>query len=247
MTIYCYESIYEKNNYGRMVTTTKRSVSVESVKELIELENYDKLNKLNFSDHYKSNDKIKFLPRLPNELIELDCSNNLLRRLPDLPPNLKILRCYNNILIELPNKLPKTLKYINCCDNRIEYLPMCLNDSCFINNLLSRNCCVMRCRGCENIRKINNYKYVCCYCGRNATMYGKLVFNENPVHIIINKKISCRNKFGGKVVKYFERQLNYKKFVTKIEEWFLECKYNPKYKYCRENLIMKDYNSLYLN
>jgi hypothetical protein len=26
------------------------------------------------------------------------------------------------------------------------------------------------------------------------------------------------------------------KFANKISEWFLECKYNPKYKYCKDRL-----------
>ena len=29
-----------------------------------------------------------------------------------------------------------------------------------------------------------------------------------------------------------------------IGEWFLECKYNPKYKYCKDRLI-KEYEELY--
>ena len=32
--------------------------------------------------------------------------------------------------------------------------------------------------------------------------------------------------------------------VQKIEEWFLECKYNPKYLYCQKRL-KNEYNELY--
>ena len=35
------------------------------------------------------------------------------------------------------------------------------------------------------------------------------------------------------------------KAIGKIENWFLDCKYNPKYKYCREKVVMKGYNSIY--
>ena len=33
-------------------------------------------------------------------------------------------------------------------------------------------------------------------------------------------------------------------FSNKIGEWFLECKYNPKYKYCRDR-VDKEYNELF--
>ena len=32
--------------------------------------------------------------------------------------------------------------------------------------------------------------------------------------------------------------------VLIIEEWFLECKYNPKYKYCKD-WLKKSFNELY--
>ena len=46
---------------------------------------------------------------------------------------------------------------------------------------------------------------------------------------------------------YMSNNYKYIEFVKKIEEWWLECKYNPKYKYCREKTVMKDYNELYNN
>ena len=36
----------------------------------------------------------------------------------------------------------------------------------------------------------------------------------------------------------------YKKQSNIIGEWFLDCKYNPKYKYCR-NMVNRGYDSLY--
>jgi len=35
-----------------------------------------------------------------------------------------------------------------------------------------------------------------------------------------------------------------RKFTNKIGNWFLDCKYNPKYSYCRKRL-MKEYEELY--
>lgn len=38
----------------------------------------------------------------------------------------------------------------------------------------------------------------------------------------------------------------YRKFVRRIENWFLECKYNPKYAYCKRRLE-KECKELYEN
>ena len=42
------------------------------------------------------------------------------------------------------------------------------------------------------------------------------------------------------------KTLRYKWAVRVIGKWFLECKYNPLYKYCREKLILKNYNELFI-
>jgi hypothetical protein len=47
------------------------------------------------------------------------------------------------------------------------------------------------------------------------------------------------------VNKYFEHQKKIENiFSNKIGEWFLDCKYDPKYLYCRKRL-MKEYGELY--
>jgi len=40
--------------------------------------------------------------------------------------------------------------------------------------------------------------------------------------------------------------LKYIKVVSKIENWFLECKFNPKYKYC-QNRLKREYEEIYTN
>ncbi len=35
------------------------------------------------------------------------------------------------------------------------------------------------------------------------------------------------------------------KFANKIGNWFLECKYNPQYKYC-QNRLNSEYDELYI-
>jgi len=60
-----------------------------------------------------SNLKLKWLPRLPNNLQKLYCEHNQLTSLPDLPNTLQVLWCSNNKLTSLP-MLPNTLHELDC-------------------------------------------------------------------------------------------------------------------------------------
>ena len=57
-------------------------------------------------------------------------------------------------------------------------------------------------------------------------------YDNNPIYDYI------KDKFGGNLELYHKEC---KIFANKIGEWFLECKYNPKYKYCKD-MINKDYD-----
>jgi len=77
----------------------------------------------------------------------------------------------------------------------------------------------------------------------NKTMFSKLyepyTFEELSKEVLM---LSCRivKKEG---LSYNQlRRLN----VKKIERWYLECKYNPKYKKCREKVV-SSYNELLQN
>ena len=62
---------------------------------------------------------------------------------------------------------------------------------------------------------------------------------HNPIYIYIYKY------FNDNYIEYNEYQKKMKKvFAIKIGDWFLECRYNPKYKYCRKRL-MKEYEECY--
>ena len=68
-------------------------------------------------------------------------------------------------------------------------------------------------------------------------------YQNNPVYDLIHKKLddSLENyyKFKKELKEKTER-----KFANKIGEWFLECKYNPQYAYCRK-FIKDGYNEIY--
>jgi len=61
-------------------------------------------------------------------------------------------------------------------------------------------------------------------------------YSCNPVHNYIN------NNCAGDLDIYNKENTI---FANKLGVWFLECKYNPKYKYCR-NWINSKYDSLML-
>ena len=85
----------------------------------------------------------------------------------------------------------------------------------------------------------NSLRVLFCYNNR-LTILPKLhkyledyYYDGNPVYEFIHQK--C----GGKMEIYYK--IN-KVFSNKIGEWFLECKFNPEYKYCRDR-VDKEYDS----
>ena len=159
---------------------------------------------------------LSVLPNLPNSLIRLCCHNNNLSSLPELPNSLTYIDCANNNLSSL-SKLPNSLKKLWCGNNNLSVLPE-------LPNSLTELWCYN-----NNLSSLPKLP--------NSLNY--FSYNTNPIFIYIKKY------FEGDREKYFEYEINMKKkFTNKIEIWFLDCKYNPKYKYCRKRL-MKEYNELY--
>ena len=165
---------------------------------------------------YCDHHNLSSLPVLPNSLDDLYCNNNNLSSLPELPNSLKCLWCSSNSLSSLPT-LPNPLKKLYCSNNNLSSLPELPNsitELCCHNNNLS------------NLPELPN--------SLNVMFYG-----SNPIFDYIFKF------FSGSIKKYLEHQNKIKtKFVNKIGNWFIDCKYNPKYLYCRKRL-MKEYDELY--
>ena len=124
--------------------------------------------------------------------------------------------CNNNNLFIIP-KLPNLLEYLCCETNKISNLPELPNSLLYLycyNNILS------------SLPELPNSAF-------------DLHYFNNPIHTHINKY------FNGDRDLYYEDQNKIKiKFVNKIENWFLDCKYNPKYLYCKKRL-MKEYEEFY--
>lgn len=172
--------------------------------------------------------------KLPIYLKELTCFDNVMSKLPELPDTLTILDCDHCQLTELP-KLPQKLRFLNCADNKLTKLPELPNSLdtlwCYKNSIqylppLPKK---LRRLNCSHNKlktlpfNINKIKILCC--------------TNNPIWDDIHKM----NPLDYYCIQKRERE---KKFVRKIEDWFLDCKYNPIYKYCRDRL-KKEHKELY--
>ena len=62
----------------------------------------------------------------------------------------------------------------------------------------------------------------------------RLTCYHNPIYDFLKSYFNKNDEIKN-INEYQEWKLNYqKKFILKIENWFLECKGNPKYAYCRK-------------
>lgn len=199
----------------------------------------DKLNKLPYNlpssieTLYCQYNNLTELPdNLPSNLIELNCIRNKLIKLPDnLPSNLKRIDCSKNNLIELPDNLPIDLEKLIISKNNIKKLPYSILNTRLINKM-------------KEDYNFANHLFNC---------------DDNPLKTIlekykmeITKKIATfgppgpNNPGSDYNDKMFdlERYIKELKAVETISNWFLECKYNPAYAYCRK-IVNKGYNDVY--
>ena len=213
MLIYGY---YDNGGWCRMV---------DSFEKLLELGNY---NDINFISCISNN--LSTIPILPTRLTNFNCSYNNLMVLPILPNSLINIDCSNNLIHNLP-VLPKCLESLTCWSNQLTKLPI-LPDSleslyCSSNKLtllptlpsgiIDVDCSINLLTFLPNGLRNINVKY-----------------DNNPIYTYINEKCN------GSIDIYHNEN---KVFANKIASWFLECKYNPHYKYCRDR-VNSEYDTL---
>ena len=162
------------------------------------------------------NNSLSSLPELPDSLKILYCNENNLTSLPELPDSLTELHCYYNKLYNLPN-LPNSLTELDCYNNNLYSLPE-------LPNSLTKLDCAN-----NNLSSLPDI----------PNSLTNMTYENNPIHIHIKQNLD------GDIYKYYDIQNFIKrKFSNKIGNWFLDCKYNPKYLYCRKRLI-EEYEELY--
>ena len=114
-------------------------------------------------------------------------------------------------------ELPNSLLYLYCYNNNLSSLPELPNS---LTELMCFN------NNLSSLPELPNSLRV-------------MFYDNNPIYYYILEF------FDNHINKYFEHQYNMKgKFVNKIGNWYLDCKYNPKYLYCRKRLI-EEYEELY--
>jgi hypothetical protein len=163
-----------------------------------------------------------------NDIIWIDCSSNNLTQLPKLPNGLLVLWCENNQLEILP-ELPICLKELYCYRNQLKSIPKLATNVtelwCFNNNIkilpsfLPNSLTEIYCN--------NNNLQILPPC---LETFKFIDYSNNPVCMYI------REKCGGNLEIYYrENQI----FATKLVRWYLDCRENPVYKYCRDRLNKK--------
>ena len=142
--------------------------------------------------------------------------------LPTLPKNLVELNCEHNKLAKLP-ELPSTLSSLTCCNNQLKYLPE-------LPNKLSWLMC-----------NSNQIEHLPVHFNNMMTLYG---FHNNPIDNFVWDYFQD-NRYARNIGRFHQwNKKTQKKFVRKIEDWYLDCKWNPKYKVCRDK-IMEGYIEIY--
>ena len=137
--------------------------------------------------------------------------------------HIKYINCDNNNLTSLPDNLPSYLIFINCSYNKLTSLPD--NLPTYLNSINCSN---------NNLTSLPDNLHLCFRQNSLETLY----YNNNPIYELIKKY------HNGDWKEYIKWKKQYKKVSNIIGSWFLECKYNPKYKYCKARLN-KEYNELY--
>lgn len=200
--------------------------------------------------------KLEKLPKLKHltELIYFEVDNNKLTWIPELPMSIKHINISNNNLLEFPN-IPLSVDTYDLIFNDVAKLnkPMILFIKYHFNKIPNRYNWIRRLNIIYPSSSINCNK-MSINCDNNAgNLYSMLT--GNPV-------IYSLLKYRNDIYKYFNdnfrdigamiklisenptKLYDYYNSVCKIEKWFLECKYNPKYKYCRRRLE-KEYDEIF--
>lgn len=245
-------TIYNRHEYD-IYSRLRCHKSVKTIDTMTELLSHEKYNEIIYLDI--NNQNLFELPELPNELYELSCQDNYLYSLPILPYNLRIIHCTNNNLYKLPDCYPPHLIYIDCSRNnifKIDKLPPKLeilhsedNNLTFLPKLpktMSKfttgdNSWSFKSPILNKIKKIfPNMKikeYSSDY-GEDDDGSTDDMYDSMPQHY--DTLI-----YWCKVYEFYQ-----KRNVKKIEKWYLNCKYDPKYKKCRERLE-REYDDMYID
>lgn len=216
---------------------------------------------------------LRKIPKLPNGLLKLKCDNCDLSTLPPIPETLYDLKCSNNPKLKSIPWLPKKIKCLHCHNCGLLYLPYLprelqayyhnnhhkkLSDK-YMNKLSKKEPASLKIQLTIHNNPIieNWYPLMYCYdyhnmgrieCKYRRILEGYIYKYIREVKFIRPKYIDELKHWNGymkNIYDYYHHKRKVEKiFVKKIENWYLECKYNPEYKYCRYRL-KKEHKELY--
>jgi len=184
----------------------------------------------------------------------------LLKEIPKLPNSLKVLHAIYNVNLHIIHNLPTNIKELKIHDCRkINKLPLFINHDIPYLNLINTNVCelpVLLNQTTSGIGIDNTplYDFIHNNIMKKYDMKTKFekIWQEKAQKYI--QAYPCISQFSldyyrHTILNDLDKELlsiyiewnnnRYKKFVRKIENWFLECKYNPKYKYCQKRLKLE--------
>jgi len=166
-----------------------------------------------------------------DDIIYIYCSDNILASLPNLPKDLTHLYCSDNKLTFLPN-LPKGLTHLVCYNNNLTTLPTLPTD------LIQLCCSYNQLKVLPNLPK--GLLHLNCY-HNNLTFLPKLkdglensLYYHNPICKYILEK--CNSNVD---IYHRENEI----FSSKLVRWYLDCRENPAFKFCRDRINL-EYDSL---
>lgn len=224
------------------------------------------LEKLDCSGNYL----LTKLPKLPDGLLKLNCKLCDLFELPSIPDTLYDLKCNANRNLKSIPWLPKNIKCLHCHNCSLQDLPYVPYElqiyyhnhhntkwgSCNNQLYLARkepNSLKIKFAIHEN-PVVNNWyplRYNYTNYDKGRLSYKRIFYNMMGTfqNVMIRPKyvdeLKHWNGYMKDVYDYYDHKLKTEKlFVAKIEKWFIDCKYNPEYKYCRDRLA-KEYKELY--
>jgi len=164
-------------------------------------------------------------------IVWIDCSENFLEVLPTLPRSLIHLNCSDNKLTVIPT-LPSLLEYLCCSYNLLSVVPTlpsllthlyCSNNKLTVLPTLPNSVSSLYCSNnllafLPKFRDSLEYNY----------------YDNNPVDTFI------REKCGGDLeIYYYDTEI----YANKLVHWYLNCRENPKFKFCRDR-INREYDAL---
>ena len=162
----------------------------------------------------------------------IHCSYNSLTVLPTLPHSLRHLYCSNNLLKVLPT-LPNSLRHLYCHHNKIILLPTLPNSlqklyCCYNNNLTLLPTLP------NSLEVFNCYSNLLLFLPIFPKSLTNKKYRNNPVFTYI--KENCANNLA------IYHRIN-EIFSNKLVGWYLDCRENPTFKFCRTRLN-KEYDAL---